>query len=48
MEAGGTREVGVSGARLLFAFLALLLSLPCCLWPFLSDEAGAGAEAGRG
>ena len=24
---GGTREVGVRGARLLFAFLALLLSL---------------------
>ena len=40
---GGTREVGVRGARSLFAFLALFLPF----LSFLSDEAGAGAGAGR-
>ncbi len=49
---GRVREVRgrlVSGVPVFsLPFLPCFLSLPCCLLPFLSDEAGAGAEAGRG
>jgi hypothetical protein len=42
-DEGGTRKVGVRGTRLLFRLIFAFLAWPCCMLPFLSDYAGAGA-----